>query len=166
MPKARQQSATPVTALLRELHIAFTTHHYEHDPRARSFGIEAASALDLNPDQVFKTLITTIDGTCTVAVVPVNGSVDMKALASCHGGHRAELANQALAERITGYVVGGISPIAHKRPLPTVIDQTVELFATVYVSGGKRGLEIGIAPQDLIRVTCATIAAIARLTLA
>ena len=164
MTKARQQSGTPATALLRELQITFSTHNYEHEPRERSFGLEAAAALDLDPEQVFKTLITTIDGTLTVAVVPVNGSVDMKSLASCRGGHRAELAEQGLAERTTGYVAGGISPIGQKRLLPTVIDETVELFDTVYVSGGKRGLDIGLAPQDLIRVTGATVAAIARPT--
>ncbi|MSY94731.1 MAG: Cys-tRNA(Pro) deacylase [Actinobacteria bacterium] len=137
-------------------------HPYAHDPAERSFGDEAARALGLSPDEVFKTLVVMVDDAPTVAVLPVSARLDMKALAACCGGRRAELADLALAQRLTGYVIGGISPIGQKRQLPTLIDEQAWLHDVVYVSGGKRGLDIGLAPADLIRATSGTIAAIAR----
>lgn len=142
--------------------IAFTVHEYEHDPRAESFGLEAAAALGLDPRQVFKTLMATVDSRLAVAVVPVAGQLDLKALARALGGSRAAMADKAAAERATGYVVGGISPIGQKRPHPTVLDASAMAHPTIYVSGGRRGLDLGLAPADLLAVTGGTTAAIGR----
>jgi len=147
---------------LTALGIPFSVHAYEHDPGTRSYGLEAAETLGLDPDQVFKTLIATVDGELTVAVVPVSGQLDLKALAAARGGRRADLADTRAAERATGYVVGGISPIGQRRSLPTVVDETAQLYDTVYVSGGRRGMDIGLAPDDLVRATGASLAAIGR----
>jgi Cys-tRNA(Pro)/Cys-tRNA(Cys) deacylase len=111
---------------------------------------------------VFKTLMTAVDGTLTVAVVPVTGKLDLKALAAAVDGKKAVMADPAAAERATGYVVGGISPLGQKTAHPTVLDETIWLFDTVYVSGGRRGLDVELAPDDLVRMTSATVAAIAR----
>lgn len=159
---ATGHAATAATIELTRLGVAFTMHPYAHDPAERSFGDEAARALGLSPDEVFKTLVVMVDDAPTVAVLPVSARLDMKALAACCGGRRAELADLALAQRITGYVIGGISPIGQKRQLPTLVDEQAWLHDVVYVSGGKRGLNIGLAPADLIRATIGTIAAIAR----
>ncbi len=160
---ARKDSAgTPATVALTQAGIAFTVHSYAHDPRAGSYGAEAAQALGLTTDEVFKTLMALVDGTPTIAVVPVSGSLDLKALAAAAGGRRAEMAEPALAERLTGYVVGGISPIGQKRALPTFVDETAALFDVVYVSGGRRGLDLGLAPDDLVTVTDGRYAPIAR----
>lgn len=159
---ARSEAGTPATVRLTELGILFTVHPYTHDPNAASYGLEAAELLGLEPDQVFKTLIASVDGALAVGIVPVSGLLDLKALAAACGGRRAELADMKAAERATGYVVGGISPIGQKRVLPTVLDETAQLYDTVYVSGGRRGLDIGLAPDDLVRATGAVIAAIAR----
>jgi Cys-tRNA(Pro)/Cys-tRNA(Cys) deacylase len=159
---ATGHAATAATIELTRLGVAFTMHPYAHDPAERSFGDEAARALGLSPDEVFKTLVVMVDDAPTVAVLPVSARLDMKALAACCGGRRAELADLALAQRLTGYVIGGISPIGQKRQLPTLIDEQAWLHDVVYVSGGKRGLDIGLAPADLIRATSGTIAAIAR----
>ena len=140
----------------------FTEHPYEHDPSAPSYGLEAAARLGLDPAQVFKTLLAVVDGRLVVGVVPVAGQLDLKALAAAAGGKRAELAEPATAERATGYVVGGISPVGQRRPHPTVVDESALLFETVYVSGGRRGLDIGLAPADLVRVTGAVVARIRR----
>ena len=142
--------------------IAFTLHEYAHDPRAESFGLEAAEALALDPAWVFKTLMASVDGALTVAIVPVSGQLDLKALARACGAGKAAMADVAAAERATGYVAGGISPIGQKRPHPTVVDETALGFETVYVSGGRRGLDLAIAPADLVAVTGATVAAIGR----
>jgi Cys-tRNA(Pro)/Cys-tRNA(Cys) deacylase len=142
--------------------IAFTLHEYPHDPRAASFGLEAADALGLEPDQVFKTLLADVDGTLVVAVVPVAGWLDLKALARARDGRKAAMADPTVAERATGYVVGGISPIGQKRPLPTVVDETATAYDVVYVSAGRRGLDLGIAPADLVAVTGAIVAPIGR----
>jgi Cys-tRNA(Pro)/Cys-tRNA(Cys) deacylase len=142
--------------------IRFTGHAYDHDPANRSFGEEAASALQLDPEQVFKTLMVDVDGSLVVAVVPVTGKLDLGALAAAVHGKRATMTDPAVAERKTGYLVGGISPIGQKAALPTVVDETVELFDTVFVSGGRRGFDIELAPADLIRITGASVAAIAR----
>ena len=153
---------TPATVALAAAGIAFTAHAYEHDPANTNFGLEAASALRLDPEQVFKTLMADVDGSLVVAIVPVTGKLDLKALAVAVGGKKAEMADAALAERKTGYVVGGISPIGQKTRHTTVLDETAELFDTVYVSGGRRGFDIEIAPSDLLLITAGITAAIAR----
>lgn len=146
----------------RRAKIAFTLHSYEHDPAATSYGLEAATALGLPPERVFKTLVASVDGKLTVAVVPVASSLDLKALAAAVGGKRAALADQRDAERATGYVAGGISPLGQKRRLPTYVDASAEAFATVHVSAGRRGLEIELAPADLLRLTSGTLAPLSR----
>jgi len=152
---------TPATALLTRAKIAFTTHTYEVDPRAASYGEAAASALGVEPDRLFKTLVTTVDGQLTVGVVPVSASLDLKALAAAVGGKRAAMAEPAAAERATGYVTGGISPVAQRSRLPIVVDESASALATMYVSGGRRGLQIELAPADLVQITGAHLAPIA-----
>lgn len=158
----RTSAGTPATAALTAAGIPFTVHAYQHDPSTASFGLEAAEALGVEPDRVFKTLLADTDSGLVVGVVPVGGRLDLKALATAVGAKRAEMADPAVAERRTGYVVGGISPIGQKTRLPTVLDETAELYDTVFVSGGRRGLDIELAPADLIAVTSATVAPIAR----
>ncbi|WP_433023297.1 Cys-tRNA(Pro) deacylase [Kribbella sp. CA-294648] len=142
--------------------MTFTTHTYDHDPAAKSYGLEAAEALGLQPEQVFKTLLVDVDGKLSVGVVPVDKQLDLKAVAAALNGKKATMADPAAAERITGYVVGGISPIGQKRLLPTVVDETASVHDTVYVSGGRRGLDLGLSPADLIKLTAARTAPIAR----
>jgi Cys-tRNA(Pro)/Cys-tRNA(Cys) deacylase len=142
--------------------VAFRVHQYQHDPAAMSFGLEAAQALGVSAERVFKTLLADVDGTLVVAVVPVVGSLDLKALATARGGKRAGMAASAAAERATGYVIGGISPLGQRRKLPTVVDLSATGFDTVYVSAGRRGLDLELSPMDLIRVTGATTARIGR----
>jgi Cys-tRNA(Pro)/Cys-tRNA(Cys) deacylase len=153
---------TPATVALTSAGIAFTPHPYHHDPANRDFGAEAASMLGVEPGRVFKTLIADVDGRLVVAIVPITGSLDLGALAAAAAGKRAAMADPAVAQRKTGYVVGGISPIGQKTALATVLDETAELFDTVFVSGGKRGFDIELAPADLIGITGATVAAIAK----
>ena len=153
--------STPATVALRAAGIPFTEHAYTHDPANTNFGLEAATALGLDPDRVFKTLLADVDGRLVVGIVPVTGKLDLKRLAAAVGGKRAAMADPAVAERKTGYVVGGISPIGQKTPHPRVIDETAELWDTVYVSGGRRGLDLELTPADLVRVTDATLADIA-----
>jgi Cys-tRNA(Pro)/Cys-tRNA(Cys) deacylase len=160
--KAKQSQGTPATVALTKAKVEFSTHAYEHDPAAKSYGLEAAEALGLAPEQVFKTLLVEVDGKLTVGVLPVDKQLDLKAIAAASGGKKAVMADPAAAERTTGYVVGGISPIGQKRALPTVVDSTATDHPTVYVSGGRRGLDIGLSPTDLITVTNARTAAIAR----
>jgi Cys-tRNA(Pro)/Cys-tRNA(Cys) deacylase len=155
-------AGTPATAALASAGIPFTEHAYAHDPANRDFGMEAATALGLDPDQVFKTLLVDVDGRLVVGIVPVTGKLDLKALAAAVGGKRATMADPALAERRTGYVVGGISPIGQKTRHETVLDETAELWDVVYVSGGRRGFDLGLVPADLIRATGAVVADIAR----
>jgi len=158
-------SGTPATSALTLAGIAFTEHAYQHDPGATNFGLEAADALALStaiePERVFKTLLADVDGRLVVGIVPVTGKLDLKALAAAVGGKKAAMADPAIAERRTGYVVGGISPIGQKTPHPTVLDETAELWDTVFVSGGRRGLDLELAPGDLITATGAVLAAIA-----
>jgi Cys-tRNA(Pro)/Cys-tRNA(Cys) deacylase len=137
-------------------------HGYEHDPQHGPYGLEAATALGIPPERVLKTLIAEVDGKLTVAVVPVAGSLDLKALAAAAGGKKARMADPAAAERATGYVTGGISPLGQRRPLPVVLDATAMDFETVFCSAGQRGLEIEIAPADLARAARAVMAPIAR----
>ncbi len=155
-------AGTPATVTLKAAGIHFVEHAYEHDPANRHFGHEAATRLGLDPGQVFKTLLVDVDGRLTVAIVPVTGTLDLGALAAAVHGKRAVMADPAVAERKTGYLVGGISPIGQRTALPTVLDETAELFDAVFVSGGRRGFDIELAPSDLIAVTSATVAAIAR----
>ena len=155
-------SGTPATVALAAAGIPFTAHEYAHDPGKTNFGLEAADVLGLDPGQVFKTLMTDVDGQLVVGIVPVSGKLDLKALAAAAGGKKAEMADPKLAERRTGYVVGGISPIGQKLRHVTVLDETAELYDTVFVSGGRRGFDIELAPADLVRATGAIIAAIAR----
>jgi Cys-tRNA(Pro)/Cys-tRNA(Cys) deacylase len=154
-------SATPATVALRAAGIPFTEHAYEHDPAQTNYGLEAAAALGLDPDRVFKTLLADVDGRLVVGIVPVTGKLDLKHLAAAVGGKRATMADPAVAERRTGYVVGGISPIGQKTVHPTVLDETAELWDSVFVSGGRRGFDIELAPADLVRITDATVADIA-----
>jgi Cys-tRNA(Pro)/Cys-tRNA(Cys) deacylase len=151
---------TPALVILQRSGVDFSVHTYAHDPAAESFGLEAAEALDLDPATVFKTLLAEVDGASTVAIVPVTGQLDLKGLAAARGGKRARMMEVAAAERLTGYVAGGISPLGQRKALPTVIDTSAEGLATIYVSGGQRGLDIGIAPADLLRLTAATYAPI------
>ena len=155
-------SGTPATVALRAAGIRFTEHEYAHDPAATSFGLEAAAALGVDADRVFKTLLAEVDGSMVVGIVPVTRQLDLKALAAAADGKRAAMADPALAQRRTGYVVGGISPIAQKTSSPTVLDETAELWDTVFVSGGRRGFDLELSPADLIAMTAATAAAIGR----
>jgi Cys-tRNA(Pro)/Cys-tRNA(Cys) deacylase len=158
----KSPGGTPATVALTSAGIDFTLHEYDHDPRAESFGTEAAQALGLAPERVFKTLLADVDGRLTVAVVPVSGQLDLKALARAVGGSKARMADKDAAERATGYVVGGISPVGQKRPHPTVVDESALTHPTVYVSAGRRGLDLELAPADLVRVTEATTARVGR----
>ena len=153
---------TAATALLTRQGIAHTVHTYAHDPRAASYGAEAAEALGVTPGRVFKTLVADVDGGLAVGVVPVAAQLDLKALAAAVGGKKAAMADVAAAERATGYVAGGISPVGQRRRLPVVIDASALEFPTVFCSGGRRGLEIELAPGDLVRAANATVAPIAR----
>lgn len=153
---------TPATVALTAAGIPFTERAYLHDPAVTDFGREAADALGVEPDRVFKTLLADVDGRLVVGIVPVTGKLDLKALAAAAGGKRAVMADAALAERRTGYVVGGISPIGQKTTHPTVLDETAELWDAVFVSGGRRGLDLELAPADLVRATSAILADIAR----
>ncbi|AUY52161.1 MULTISPECIES: Cys-tRNA(Pro) deacylase [Streptomycetaceae] len=153
---------TPATVALESAAVAFTVHAYEHDPAAASYGGEAAEALGVPADRVFKTLVADVDGVLTVGVVPVAGQLDLKALAAAVGGKRAAMADPAAAERSSGYVLGGISPLGQRRPLRTVVDDSALAHATVYVSAGRRGLEVELAPADLVALTGARTAPIGR----
>ncbi len=142
--------------------MAFTTHTYAHDPKHASYGLEAAEALGLDPAAVFKTLVADVDGKLTVAIVPVQHQLDLKALAKAVKGKKAQMADVKHAERTTGYVAGGISPLGQKKRLPTVLDDSALALATIHVSGGRRGLEIELAPADLLALTNGVAAPIAR----
>ncbi|MBE1501125.1 Cys-tRNA(Pro)/Cys-tRNA(Cys) deacylase [Amycolatopsis lexingtonensis] len=152
---------TPATALLGKQKVAHTLHAYDHDPRAESYGLEAVEALGLDRARVFKTLVAEVDGKLTVGVVPVTGQLDLKALAAAAGGKKAKMADPAAAQRATGYVLGGISPLGHRSRLPVVIDASASTFETVFCSAGRRGLEVELAPAELIRLTGAVVAPIA-----
>lgn len=151
---------TPATALLDKQRVAHTLHSYSHDPRHESYGLEAAEALGLVPGRVFKTLVAEVDGTLAVGVVPVTGQLDLKGLAAALKGKKAKMAEVAAAERATGYVAGGISPLGQKKRLPVVVDSSALEFDTVFCSAGRRGLEVEIAPADLVKLTGAVVASI------
>ncbi len=154
--------STPATIALTKAAIAFTLHAYAHDPRAGSYGGVAARELGLDPRRLYKTLMATVDGQLTVAVVPVSGQLDLKALARALGASRAQLADPATAERATGYVVGGISPMGQRRTHPTVVDESALTWPTIHVSAGRRGLDLEVAPADLVRITEAITAQVGR----
>lgn len=163
MTKARRgTTGTPATRVLAAAGVDHRLHPYAHDPTAHSYGLEAATALGVEPSRVFKTLVVDVDGGLCVAVVPVDRSLDLKALAAAVGGKRAAMAERRAAERATGYVLGGISPLGQRRRLPMVLHASAFEHATVLVSGGRRGLDVELAPADLARLTEATPASIAR----
>ena len=153
---------TTATIALERARIPFTLHEYAHDPRAGSYGLEASEALGLPPERVFKTLVAAVDGgALAVGVIPVDRQLDLKSLAAAVGGKKAVMAEVAAAERATGYVAGGISPVGQKKRLPVVLDSSALELATMFCSAGRRGLEIEIAPADLVRAAGAKVAAIA-----
>jgi Cys-tRNA(Pro)/Cys-tRNA(Cys) deacylase len=156
------RGGTRATEQLARLGIEHILHRYTHDPRHPSYGQEASEALGVPADRVFKTLVADVDGRLTVAVVPVAGSLDLKALATAVGGKKAVMADAGQAERASGYVTGGIAPVGLRRSLPVVVDETALLHATVFCSAGQRGLEIELAPADLIAAASARTAPIAR----
>lgn len=156
---------TPAIRLAKKMAIRFEVKEYQHDPNSGAYGEEAAKALGLSVTEVFKTLLAqSNEGKLVVAVVPVSGTLDLKALAKAAGCKKMEMANPALAEKTTGYVVGGISPLGQKKRLPTFIDQSAQALAQIYVSAGKRGLEIALAPQDLLNLTQGQWADIGRIS--
>ena len=152
---------TPAIRELERLGVPFTMHEYEHGSSGRDFGIEAAELLGLDARQVFKTLVVTTDRGEATAIVPVSGRLGLKALGRALGAKRVAMCDPAIAERITGFVRGGVSPFGQKQRLPTVVDETAVLFDTIYVSGGKRGVDLGVAPDDLVSVLDAIVADIA-----
>lgn len=162
MAKKRAAGSTPATVALTKLGVPFKLRAYEHDPAVTDFGAEAAEALGIQAERIFKTLLADADGALVVGVVPVSGKLDLKALAAAVGARRAVMADPTLAERKTGYVVGGISPIGQRTKLRTVLDTSALTHETVLVSGGKRGFDIELAPGDLRRACDAEVAAIAR----
>jgi len=152
---------TPATALLARQRVTHRLHTYDVEADTPNYGAVVADSLGIAQDRVFKTLVTEVDGALTVAIVPVSGDVDLKALAGAVGGKRASLADRALAERTTGYVRGGISPLGQRKRLPTVLDASATGHPTIYISAGRRGLQVELDPADLIRLTGATTASIA-----
>lgn len=155
------RGVTPAIVELEANGVLFSLHEYERGESMHDFGREAADKLGLDPDQVFKTLLVTADGAQAVAIVPVSSKLALKAVGHALGVKRVEMCDPAVAERITGYVRGGISPFGQKRRLPTVLDEMATVFDTIYVSGGRRGLDIGVATADLVRLLGATVADIA-----
>lgn len=153
---------TPATATLIKHDIEHRLHSYPHDPARESYGGEAVEALGLDPARVFKTLVAEVDGTLAVGIVPMTGQLDMKALAAAAGGKKAAMATADTSRRATGYVLGGISPLGQRSKLATFIDDSATGHGTVFCSAGRRGLEIELAPADLIQLTNATLAPIAR----
>ena len=156
------RGGTRATEQLTRQHVEHRVHRYEHDPRHPSYGQEASEALGVPPERVFKTLIADVDGKLTVAVVPVAGSLDLKALAAAVGGKKAAMADPAAAERATGYVTGGITALGLRKPLPVVVDASALSHDRVFCSAGQRGLEIELAPADLVASAGASVAPIAR----
>lgn len=153
---------TPATVALTRAGVPYVVHEYTHAAGVDSYGAEAAEALGVPAARVLKTLLASVDGRLVVGVVPVDGSLDLKALAAAVGAKKAVMADPAEAERATGYVRGGISPVGQRRRLPTVVDASALDHETVYVSGGRRGLDLELAVADLVRVTGATVAPVRR----
>jgi Cys-tRNA(Pro)/Cys-tRNA(Cys) deacylase len=161
---------TPALAALAAAGIKHVLHEYTAPEPAGGrgrdgrphYGLDAAAALGVEPARMFKTLVASVDGRLVVGVVPVSGELDLKALAAAAGGHRAELALPEAAQRATGSVIGGISPLGHRRPMPVFVDSGAARFATIFVSGGRRGLQVELAPGNLVRLAGATVTPIAR----
>lgn len=154
---------TPALDLLKKHRAEHRVHSYEHDPKSASYGLEAAEKLELDPQQVFKTLLASSEkGELLVAVVPVVGTLDLKALAHAAGVKKCEMADPAVAQRATGYLVGGISPLGQKKRLRTFIDDSAQNFATIHVSAGRRGLEVELAAAVLAEHTQGKFAGIGR----
>ncbi|ANS77747.1 Cys-tRNA(Pro) deacylase YbaK [Serinicoccus hydrothermalis] len=162
MTRKSRSGGTPATVALDRAGIRYAVRAYEHDPAASSYGTEAAQALGVDPAAVFKTLLVEGQGGLAVGIVPVDGSLDLKAIAVALGLKKVTMADPASAERVTGYVVGGISPVGQKRALPTVLDVSAADRETILVSGGRRGLDLELSPADLLAVTGGTTAPIAR----
>ncbi len=156
---------TPAIVAARAAGVRVKIHEYRHDPGNTNYGLEAAEALGLDPPRVFKTLLVALNGDAralAVAIVPVSAQLDLKAMAAACGAKKAQMADPAVAQRATGYKVGGISPLGQKRQLPTVLDMSASGYPSIFVSGGRRGLDIELAPQDLIGLCAARVRAIAR----
>ncbi|WP_409482958.1 Cys-tRNA(Pro) deacylase [Arsenicicoccus dermatophilus] len=162
MARKNGSAGTPATVALDRAGIAYQVHAYDHDPGAASYGLEAAELLGVAPARVFKTLVADTGSGLVVGVVPVSRRLDPKALAAAVGAKRAQLADPVVAERSSGYVVGGISPVGQRRALPTVLDASAHEHGTILVSGGRRGLDLELSPADLVSVTRARTAPIAR----
>jgi Cys-tRNA(Pro)/Cys-tRNA(Cys) deacylase len=162
MARRKVSAGTPALRALAEADVPHEVRAYDHDPRATEYGKEAAEVLGVDPARVLKTLVALVDGALTVAVVPVAGRLDLKALATAVGAKRADLADPAAAERATGYVVGGISPLGQRTRLRTVVDASALEHGTVLVSAGRRGLDVELSPGDLVALTDAVVAPVGR----
>ena len=166
----REMSAQGTRAIdqARRAGIEYSVHEYAHDARAslkeggRGYALEAVEALGIDAARVFKTIVVSVDGRLALAVVPADAEVDLKAVADALGGRKAAIAPPAEAEKATGYVLGGISPLGTRRPLPVVLDSSADAFPTIHVSAGRRGLEIELAAADLVRLTSGRLAPVAR----
>nr|WP_062330111.1 Cys-tRNA(Pro) deacylase [Herbidospora sakaeratensis] len=163
MAKTKGGQGTPATVALTKAGAEFTLHPYEHDANAQAYGEEAADALGVPYERIFKTLVAETEAGLAVAVVPVAGKLDLKAFAAALKGKKAAMAEAAKVERVTGYVVGGISPLGQRKRLPTVVDASALAFGTIYFSAGRRGLQIETAPGNLVTLTGAITAEIAKL---
>ena len=153
---------TPAIALLRKRKTAHAVHEYEHDPAAESYGLEAAEKLSIDPTRMFKTLVVKLDsGGLAVGIIPVSSMLNLKCMAKACGAKKAAMAPPPEVERATGYVLGGVSPLGQKKRLPTVIDASAEHFETIYVSAGKRGMDVELAPGDLRSLLVASLADLA-----
>lgn len=161
-PGSQAGPGTPATVALTAAGIPYSAHAYDHDPSTANYGLEAATGLGVDPDRVFKTLLAVADGRLVVGIVPVSRMLDLGSLAAAAGAKRAIMAEPALAERKTGYVVGGISPLGQRTALPTYLDESAAHWPTVFVSGGRRGVDLELAPADLLRVTTGQYAPLAR----
>lgn len=153
---------TPAVNSAKRAKISFEIHEYEHDPASNSYGEEASTKLGVDADRVFKTLVVDLGGSLAVAIVPVSTQLDLKALAKVLGSKKAAMADKSRVEKVTGYVLGGVSPLGQKKSLPTVLDSSARQFSTLFVSAGRRGLEIELSPTDLQQLTRATLAEIGK----
>ncbi len=164
MVKQTRRGSTPAVRALTAAGVPHRLHEYRHDPAVASYGLEAAQALGVEPARVYKTLVVQVDGepTLAVGVVPVDRQLDLKSLAAAIGAKRVQLAPASTAERATGYVVGGISPLGQRQRLRTVIDETATGQESVFVSAGRRGFDVELAPEDLVTITGAVVAPVAR----
>lgn len=153
---------TPATQALIKAGISFTLAHYEYDPNAERVGLQAAEAMGVSPGEVFKTLMAELDGKPICAIVPSDEEVNMKKLAAALGGKSAHMMKPADAERLTGYKVGGISPLGQRKIVPTALDEMAQLYDEIFLNGGQRGLQIRIKPADLITALDCVVAELTR----